>query len=96
MQYIERNGPATDYGLRAGRPLREVMTQDAEAFHAWLGCATPLDGESRIQLLARCAAWLAQRVDIPGLHCAVVPAAVIHVMIVDVLGAPPQSFCSPP
>lgn len=81
-----------DYGLWAGRPLREVMTQDAEAFHAWLEDAAPPGGESRVQLLARCAAWLAQRVDIPGLHCAVVPAAVIRAMIVDVLGAPPQSF----
>lgn len=68
------------------------MTQDAEAFYAWLGGAAPPDGESRVQLLARCAAWLAQRVDIPGLHCAVIPAAVIRAMIVDVLGAPPQSF----
>ncbi|KFW98550.1 phosphoglycerate mutase [Pectobacterium betavasculorum] len=82
----------TDYGLWAGRPLREVMTQDAEAFHAWLEGAAPPGGESRVQLLARCAAWLAQRVDIPGLHCAVVPASVIRAMIVDVLGAPLQSF----
>lgn len=82
----------TDYGLWAGQPLREVMTQDAEAFHAWLEGAAPPGGESRVQLLARCATWLAQRVDIPGLHCAVVPAAVIRAMIVDVLGAPPQSF----
>ena len=72
------------------------MTQDAEAFHAWLGGATPPDGELRIQLLARCAAWLAQHVDVLGLHCAVVPAAVIRVTIVDVLGAPPQPFCCPP
>ncbi|HBC9216609.1 TPA: histidine phosphatase family protein [Citrobacter freundii] len=68
------------------------MTQDAEAFHALLGGAAPPDGESRVQLLAHCVAWLAQRVDIPSLHCTVVSAAVIRAMIVDVLGAPPQSF----
>lgn len=82
----------TDYGLWAGRPLREVMTQDADAFHAWLEGAAPPGGESRAELLSRCATWLAQRVAIPGLHCAVVPAAVIRAMIVDVLGAPHQSF----
>ncbi|MCW7606371.1 MULTISPECIES: histidine phosphatase family protein [Serratia] len=42
--------------------------------------------------MARCVAWLAQHFNIPSLHCAVVPAAVIRAMIVDVLGAPPQSF----
>ncbi|MHA3584266.1 histidine phosphatase family protein [Yersinia enterocolitica] len=89
---MERNGPATDCGLWVGRPLREVMTQDAEALYAWLGHAAPPDGELRVQLLARCAAWLAQRVDITVLHCAVISAAVIRSMIVDVLGAPPQSF----
>ncbi|HAT1618794.1 TPA: histidine phosphatase family protein [Raoultella planticola] len=82
----------TDYGIWAGRPLREVMTQDAEAFHAWLEGAPPPGGESRTQLLARCATWLAQRVDIQGRHCAVVSAAAIRAMIVDVLGAPSQSF----
>lgn len=80
------------YGLWAGRPLREVMMQDAEAFHAWLEGAAPPGGESRAHLLARSAAWLAERVDIPGFHCAVVPAAVIRAMIVEVLGAPLRSF----
>ncbi|MEX0533704.1 histidine phosphatase family protein [Raoultella terrigena] len=81
-----------DYGSWAGRPLREVMAQDAEAFHAWLEGAPPPGGESRAQLLARYGSWLAKCVDIQGRHCAIVPAAAIRAMIVDVLGAPPQSF----
>jgi broad specificity phosphatase PhoE len=30
-----------DYGIWAGRPVREVMMQDAEAFQAWLEGAAP-------------------------------------------------------
>lgn len=43
-----------DYGIWAGRTVREVMMQDAEAFQAWLEGAAPPGGESRAQLLARC------------------------------------------
>lgn len=43
-----------DYGIWAGRPVREVMTQDADAFLAWLEGDPPPGGESRAQLLARC------------------------------------------
>lgn len=80
------------YGIWAGRSIHEVMTQDADAFHAWLEGAPPPGGESRTQLLARCASWLDQRVDIHGLHCAIAPAAVIRAMIISVLDAPSQSF----
>lgn len=59
-----------DYGIWAGRPVHEVMMQDAEAFQAWLEGAAPPGGESRAQLLARCGSWLAKHVDIRGRHCA--------------------------
>ncbi|NMD78041.1 histidine phosphatase family protein [Klebsiella sp. DNRA6] len=81
-----------DYGIWAGRSLREVMTQDAEAFRAWLEGDSPPGGESRAQLLARCGSWLAKHVDIQGRHCAIAPAAIIRAMIVDVLGGPLHSF----
>ncbi len=81
-----------DYGSWAGRPLREVMTQEADNFRAWLTGAPPPGGESRAQLLARCGNWLTKHVNIQGRHCAVASAAAIRAMIVDVLGAPPQSF----
>ena len=81
-----------NYGIWAGRPLREVMMQDAEAFHAWLEGAPPPGGESRAQLLAHCGHWLTQRVDMQGRHCAIVSATAIRALIVDVLGAPLQSF----
>ncbi|HBM3286091.1 TPA: histidine phosphatase family protein [Klebsiella michiganensis] len=81
-----------DYGIWAGRPVREVMMQDAEAFQAWLEGAAPPGGESRAQLLARCGSWLAKHVDIRGRHCAIAPAAAIRATIVDVLGAPLHSF----
>ncbi|HED2544765.1 histidine phosphatase family protein [Raoultella planticola] len=81
-----------DYGIWAGRPLREVMMQDADTFRAWLEGAPPPGGESRDQLLARCGSWLNKRVDIQGRHCAIASASAIRAMIVNVLGAPPQSF----
>lgn len=80
-----------DYGIWAGRPVREVMKQDAEAFGLAGGCRSP-GGESRAQLLARCGSWLAKHVDIRGRHCAIAPAAAIRATIVDVLGAPLHSF----
>ncbi|CAM3466824.1 hypothetical protein NUKP37_28680 [Klebsiella variicola] len=81
-----------DYGIWAGRPVREVMTQDADAFLAWLEGDPPPGGESRAQLLARCGRWLAKHVDIPGRHGVIASASTIRAMILNVLGAPLHSF----
>ncbi|CAM7608093.1 hypothetical protein NUBL21974_02010 [Klebsiella quasipneumoniae] len=81
-----------DYGIWAGRPLREVMTQDADAFLAWLEGEAPPGGESRVQLLARCGRWLTKHVDIQGRHCVIASASTIRAMILAVLGAPLHSF----
>ena len=79
-------------GIWAGRPVREVMTQDADAFLAWLEGDPPPGGESRAQLLARCGRWLAKHVDIPGRHGVIASASTIRAMLLNVLGAPLHSF----
>ena len=73
-----------DYGIWAGRSLREVMTQDAEAFRAWFRVTLAGRRVARTAAGALWRSWLAKHVDIQGRHCAIAPAAIIRAMIVDV------------
>lgn len=48
-----------DYGIWAGRTVREVMMQDAEAFQAWLeGAAPPAESHVLSCWRAAAAGWL--------------------------------------
>ena len=83
-----------DYGSWAGQALAIVQGNEPEAVAAWMrdARAAPHRGESLVGLLARVAAWLETRGEVPGACLAVTHPAVIRAAIVLALEAEPRSF----
>jgi broad specificity phosphatase PhoE len=82
-----------DYGTWRGRDLTELHLEKPEDIATWLTdpTATPHNGESITDLLARTATWL-NTLPNSGHTIAVTHPAIIRSAIVHILNAPPQSF----
>lgn len=89
---IVRELAEPDYGLWTGLPVKEVMTNNREAFHRWLSGEAPPGGESISELVGRTGEWLSRNVCEREHHCVIVSAAVIRAMITGLLNAPVSSF----
>src|SRR5580698_4850716 len=82
-----------DYGTWRGRDLTELHAEKPEDIAAWLTdpSATPHEGESITDLLARTATWLNTLAN-SGHTIAITHPAIIRTAIIHILNAPPQSF----
>lgn len=83
-----------DYGRWSGRKLANIQAAHPAELAAWLSDtdAAPHGGESLRALMLRVSDWMADRLRDDGHTIAVTHAAIIRVAVVDVLGAPPESF----
>nr|WP_234480319.1 histidine phosphatase family protein [Erwinia sp. S38] len=81
-----------DYGRWAGLPVKQVMKDSSTAFHRWLSCDAPPDGESIAAIISRTSEWLLQHESLQGHHCAIASASVIRAIITGLLDAPLSAF----
>lgn len=83
-----------DYGNWSGRKLADVQSEYPAEVAAWLSNpgAAPHGGESLVALMLRVSGWMAARLHDNGHTIAVTHASVIRAAVVDVLGAPHESF----
>jgi broad specificity phosphatase PhoE len=83
-----------DYGHWCGRKLTDIQATHPAELAAWLSDpgASPHGGESLLALMLRVSDWMAERLHDDGHTIAVTHAAVIRAAVIDVLGAPSQSF----
>ena len=83
-----------DYGAWRGRTLTEVAQTEPDALRQWLSdpAVAPHGGESIAALHERTARWLQGRNGTGGHMVAVTHAAVIRVLVAEVLEAPLGSF----
>jgi broad specificity phosphatase PhoE len=82
-----------NYGAWQGRDLTDLQTEPHESIATWLTdpSATPHNGESITDLIARTATWLNTLHD-SGHTIAVTHPAIIRSAIIHTLSAPAQSF----
>lgn len=83
-----------DYGRWRGRKLADIQATHPAEVTAWLSDpgAAPHGGESLLALMLRVSRWMADRLHDDGHTIAVTHAPVIRAAVIDVLGAPSESF----
>lgn len=83
-----------DYGRWSGRKLADIQAAHPADVTTWLSDseAAPHGGESLRALMLRVSEWMAARLHDNGHTIAVTHASVIRAAVVDVLGAPSESF----
>ena len=82
-----------DFGRWRGRSLEDIYVEDPEGFQSWLNdlTATPHDGESFQELLARVGEWLDCQQE-AGPCIVITHSSIIRAAIVHALSAPEKAF----
>jgi broad specificity phosphatase PhoE len=83
-----------NFGRWAGKSLEELQGEDAFALGAWVTDpqATPPDGDSLIDLIARIGSWLDQQTDHADRLIAIAPANCLRAAVIHCLQAPATAF----
>jgi broad specificity phosphatase PhoE len=83
-----------DYGRWRGLGLKDVASQEPEAYAAWVAdpAAAPHGGESLAALIERTNAWLAATLLRDGAVLAISHGAIVRAAVVCALGAAPSAF----
>lgn len=83
-----------DYGRWSGRKLADIQAAHPAEVAAWFSDpgAAPHGGESLLAFIQRISGWVAERLRHDGHTVVVTHASVIRAAVVNVLGAPPESF----